>query len=30
MVKRSENGNLGGLWLQGHGLVVGTRCTIDS
>ena len=23
MVKRSENGNLGGLWLEGHGLSVG-------
>ena len=25
MVKRSENVNLGGLWLKGHGLSVGSE-----
>ena len=25
MVKRSENGNLGGLWLEGHGLSVASE-----
>ena len=25
MVKRSENVNLGGLWLEGHGLSVGSE-----
>jgi len=25
MVKRSENGNVGGLWLEGHGLPKGSE-----
>ena len=25
MVKRSENGDLGGLWLEGHGFSVGSE-----
>ena len=25
MVERSENGDLGGLWLEGHGLSVGSE-----